>query len=63
MKQNSSREKRRKAGLTRRDGMQSKTTSSIPSERHKINDILSIFFADDYASIYAGEYNITLFLN
>ncbi len=55
-------EKRRKAGLTRRDGMQSKTTSSIPSERHKLNNILSSFFADEYASIYAGEHNVIIFL-
>ena len=48
-------EKRRKAGLTRRDGMQSKTTSSIPSNCHKINNVLSIFFADEYVNRYAAK--------
>ena len=48
-------EKRRKAGLTRRDGMQSKTTSSIPSELQKVKSNLSIFFADEYVNKYAPK--------
>jgi len=43
--------------------MQSKTTSSIPSECHKINNVLSTFFADEYVNRYVVKpLSLLLFL-